>query len=168
MSETLERDSSNTSEDSESVTEGIEVQVWSRRPVCGPRTTAIDRLTELRSAGLFESVAIETWPEEVVPSEADGSVTSTVARLEAWAERNGLRLRPPIETRSVSPLVGESYEVLTLPMLMVAVYDDGLAGVYPCTDGDRTWTVADYLAACERSGSPARHGPDGLVPISEQ
>jgi len=126
----------------------LEVDLWTRRPVCGPRTTAIDRLGRLRSAGAVEDFSVETWPDEVTVRDGEGrhEVLALVERFESWAETAGVSVRPPFETRTASLLVGDSETVLRTPMLLAAAYDGGdLAGVYPCTDSDHTWTVAQFL-----------------------
>lgn len=127
---------------------GLEVDLWTRRPVCGPRTTVIDRLGRLRADGALADFSVEVWPEEVTIRDGDErpQVLDTVERFEEWARSNGLSLRPPFETRTVSLLVGESERVLTTPMLLAAAYADGdLVGVYPCTGDERTWTVETFL-----------------------
>jgi hypothetical protein len=148
MSEEMQRSDEHTSD---GVVGGeIAVQLWSRRPVCGPRTTAIDRFTELAGAGVIDDFDVQTWPEEVPVSQESGhgDVLETVEWYEQWANEQGLSLRPPFETRTSSLLVGRSTEVLRLPMLAVAVYaDDDLAGVYPCSDGGTTWSVTDCIGA---------------------
>lgn len=135
----------------------LSIQLWSRRPVCGPRTTVIDRFTDLDANGRISDFAIETWPEEVPMSQTGGhgEVLDTVEQYEQWANDHGLSLRPPLETRTSSLLVGGSTEVLRLPMLAVAAYDDDeLVGVYPCTDDGTTWSVTDFIDALD-DGLPA-------------
>ena len=146
MSEEMQRTTEHGSE--EPVARELAVQLWSRRPVCGPRTTAIDQFTELAATGVIDDFDIQTWPEEIPVSQRNehGEVLATVDRYEQWATERGLSLRPPFETRTSSLLVGGSTEVLRLPMIAVAVYaDDDLVGVYPCTDGDTTWSVTDCI-----------------------
>jgi hypothetical protein len=148
MSEEMQRSDEHRSD--ESVGGEIAVRLWSRRPVCGPRTTAIDQFTELAASGAIDDFEVQTWPEEVpvVPESEHGEVLATIDRYEQWAQEHGLSLRPPLETRTSSLLVGGSTEVLRLPMIAVAVYaDDDLAGVYPCTDGETTWSVTDCIDA---------------------
>ena len=127
---------------------GLELTLWTRRPVCGPRTTIIDRLSALRTAGAIEDFTINTWPEEIGLDGMgqESEILETIDRFEQWAADHGLSLRPPFETRTSSLLVGGSEEVLLTPMLLAAVYEDGdLIGVYPCTDGEYTWTVTEFL-----------------------
>jgi len=140
--------------------------LWTRRPVCGPRTAVVDRLGELRTAGTIAAFEVETWPEEIAISEhtRHARVVETYERFRAWAETAGVSITPPFDRRTVTSLVGRTEEVLTLPVLCLAVYDDDLCGVYPCSDGDRTWTVTDYLDACERSGGRPATAGVGSVP----
>lgn len=134
---------------------GVVVRMWARRPVCGPRTRVIDRLGTLRTDGAIEDFEIETWPDELVVGERDQQILTLVETLQQWALDADVTLQPAFDRRTVSPLVGASHDVLTLPMMALAVYDDGdLRGVYPCSKGTRTWTVASYLSAVENDQSP--------------
>lgn len=138
----------------------VRMELWTRRPVCGPRTDVIDRLSTLRSAGSIAAYEVETWPDEVAISDhtRHSRVVETYERFRAWAEDNGVSLTPPFDRRTVTTLVGRTEEVLRLPVMCLAVYDDDLCGVYPCNSGDRTWTVTDYVDAYEAAGrtlSPA-------------
>ncbi|WP_328765762.1 HTH domain-containing protein [Haloarcula nitratireducens] len=133
-----------------SAADGLTVDLWTRRPVCGPRTTVIDRLGSLRTAEVIDDFSVTTWPEEIVVSGRTNhsELLDIVEEFEEWASENGLTLRPPFETRTASLLVGESEEVLTTPMMLAAAYDgDDLVGVYPCTDGERTRTIGEFLDA---------------------
>ncbi|WP_276271091.1 HTH domain-containing protein [Haloarcula litorea] len=132
--------------------DGLTVDLWTRRPVCGPRTTVIDRLSSLRAAGKLADFSITTWPEEIVVSgrTEHSDLLDTIEEFEAWAEDNDVTLRPPFETRTASLLVGASEEVLTTPMMLAAAYDgDDLVAVYPCRDGDQTWTIGAFLEALD-------------------
>ncbi|WP_380678424.1 HTH domain-containing protein [Salinigranum sp. GCM10025319] len=123
-----------------------------RAPVCGSRTTVIDRLGRLRATGAIEEFDIRTWPDEVALSEAtDGDpVVETFERFERWAAAHDLSVRPAFDVRTVSSLIGREREVLTLPMMCLAVREgDDLVGVFPCRDGERTWTIDDCLNAYE-------------------
>jgi DNA-binding Lrp family transcriptional regulator len=136
---------------------GVTMTLRTRTPVCGSRTTVIDRLGRLRATGAIEGFEVRTWPDEVVLSdgtEPDPAV-ATFERLEAWATDRGLSLRPPFDVRTVSSLLGRERELLTLPMMCLSVaVDDALVGVYPCDDGERTWTIADCLDAYETADDP--------------
>jgi hypothetical protein len=141
--------------------------LWTRRPVCGPRSTVIDRLSALRSEGALDDFEVQTWPEEVALSESsrDEQVLDVVDTLEQWAAAHDLSLRPPFERRTASLLVGGSETVLTTPMMLLAVYEGGdLRGVYPCTDGDQTWTIMSYLDAVETTETPPHRDGTGPTP----
>jgi hypothetical protein len=130
--------------------------LWTRRPVCGPRTEVIDRLSALQSAGELAGFDVETCPEEVAVSgqTRHSRVVEAYEQFRAWAVEAGVSVSPPFDRRTVTSLVGRTEEVLTVPVMCLAVYDDDLCGVYPCSDGDRTWTVTDYLDAYEAAESP--------------
>lgn len=126
----------------------VRMTLWTRQPVCGTRTTVLDRLSELRANDAIEGFDVETWPDEVTlgGETAHDDVVTTFGRFEDWASANGLDVEPPFEIRTVSPLLGSSYRVLRLPVMTLAVHADGeLAGVYPCTDGERTTTIPEFL-----------------------
>lgn len=149
----------------------LEVDLWTRRPVCGPRATVIDRLSTLRARGLLADFSVTTWPDEIAISERNqqSELMETIETYETWAEERGLSLRPPFETRTASLLVGGSEEVLTTPMLLAAAYDDGdLVGIYPCTDGTRTWTIPEFLDALEAGvDESSLEGSDSGLPLNE-
>lgn len=134
--------------------EGLRLVLRVRPPVAGPATTVINRLGRLRAEGTVEAFDIEYWPDEVSLSGDDHpEVVATFERYQAWADEHGVSLRPAFDVRSVSPLVGERRELLRLPMACLAVHENGgLAGVFPCTDGDDTWTVTDCLDAVAATG----------------
>lgn len=128
----------------------VSMTLRTRTPVCGPRTDVINRLSELRTAGRIETFEVQTWPDELVLSETEVTdpTVETFERFEAWATERGLSVRPAFDVRTVSSLIGNDREVLTLPMMSLAVsVDDELVGVFPCSDGERTWTVEDCLDA---------------------
>jgi hypothetical protein len=142
---------------------GVTLTLWTRTPVCGTPTTVIDRLGRLRATGAVEEFEVRTWPDEVVLSEVhdEDPVVETFRRFEAWATERGLSVRPGFDVRTVSSLLGRTRELLTLPMICLAVTDDGeLVGVFPCGDGERTWTVEDCLDAFEAG--------DGVPPVASR
>lgn len=164
MSETISGEA-NTSEDADSsddpAADGVHMMLWTRRPVCGARTEVIDRLSALRSSGLIGEFTVKTWPDEVVLTEhtEQDPVVEIYETFRRWSGNHGVSISPPFERRTVTSLVGQSREVLTVPVLCLAVYEgDDLCGVYPCTDGARTYTVTEYLDAYEAAGG---RPPDG-------
>lgn len=134
--------------------EGVRMVLWTRRPVCGPRTDVIDRLSSLHAEGALDDFTVETWPDEVAISEhtEHARVVEVYKEYLLWAEEHGVSITPPFERRTATSLVGGSEDVLTVPIMCLAVYDDGLSGVYPCSGEERTWSVADYLDAYEIAG----------------
>jgi hypothetical protein len=139
-------------EDGESSLGAISMTLRARTPVCGSRTDVINRLGRLRATGAIEEFEVQTWPDEVVLSEATEAdpYVETFERFEQWASSHGLSVRPAFDVRTVSSLLGREREILTLPMMSLAVVAaDDLVGVYPCTDGERTWTISDCLDAYE-------------------
>jgi hypothetical protein len=152
---TIEADAVAESEDREergSTPTAVTMVLRTRAPVCGSRTTVIDRLGRLRATGAIEEFEIRTWPDEVALSEAtdEDPVVETFERFERWAAAHDLSVRPAFDVRTVSSLVGREREVLTLPMMSLALVADGdLVGVFPCRDGERTWTITDCLNAYE-------------------
>jgi hypothetical protein len=144
-----------------------------RTPVCGARTTVIDRLGSLRAVGAIEGFEVLTWPDEVVLSDAttsDGAVR-TFERFERWADDRGVSVRPAFDVRTVASLVGTPREVLTLPMMCLTVSSGGdLVGVFPHQDGDRTVTIGDCLDAYDRRDDDDREresdAPAGAGPVS--
>jgi len=163
-----------TDHDSRRDTGDLEVDLWVRRPVCGPRTTVIDRLSSLRTAGALVEFDVTTWPEEIALTgdNRQEELLETIEEFEDWAADRGLSLRPPFETRTASLLVGDSEDVLTTPMLLAAAYEgDELVGIYPCTDGTKTWTVSEFLDALEAGEERAPPGAgngNAALPATEQ
>jgi hypothetical protein len=149
-----------------SESEGVRMVLWTRRPVCGPRTEVIDRLSSLEADGTIADFSVETWPDEVAISEhtEHARVVEQYKEFELWAEDNGVTVSPPFEHRTISPLVGKTREVLTVPMLCLAVYDSELRGVYPCSADGRTCSVSDYLDAYEALGGPPADGDTPVLP----
>jgi hypothetical protein len=150
--------------------EGVRMVLWTRRPVCGPRTDVIDRLSSLHAEGALADFTVETWPDEVAISEhtEQARVVEVYKEYLTWAKEHDLSITPPFERRTASSLVGGSEDVLTVPIMCLAVYDDGLSGVYPCSDEERTWSVADYLDAYEAAGErPGTEDSDVDFPVFE-
>ncbi len=128
---------------------GLQMVLWTRRPVCGPRTTIIDRLSALAASDAIGGFSVETWPDELAVSEhtEHSEVVERYKEFLLWAEENNRSITPPFERRTVSPLIGDSRDVLTLPIMCLAVYDDDddLCGVYPHNHEGATISVTDYL-----------------------
>jgi len=162
-----------TKHSTETDVDGLAVELWVRRPVCGPRTTVIDRLSALRTAGVLADFDVTTWPEEIALTgdNRQEALLTTIEGFEDWAAERGLSLRPPFETRTASLLVGDSEDVLTTPMLLAAAYEgEELVGIYPCTDGTKTWTIPEFLDALEagEERTPSGAGDNSVLPATER
>lgn len=154
-----ERASSNTGD----VTgEEVEMVLWTRRPVCGPRTSVIDRLSTLSADDEIDEFRVETWPDELAVADyaEHDRVVERYKEFLLWAEEHDRSITPPFERRTISPLIGDSREVLTLPVMCLAVYEgDSLRGVYPNSDGDRSMAVSDFLDVWETRDTASIPGP---------
>jgi hypothetical protein len=160
-----------TDHDSRGGADVLEISLWVRRPVCGPRTTVIDRLSALRTAGALADFDVTTWPEEIALTgeNRQEELLATIEGFEDWAADRGLSLRPPFEARTASLLVGDSEDVLRTPMLLAAAYEgDDLVGIYPCTDGTKTWTIPEFLDALEAGDERTPSGANSALPATER
>lgn len=113
---------------------------------CEERTDLVDR------------VVVRSWPD-TVRFDDDGphrEVLEEFRRFESWAERRGVSIRPPFETRTRTSVVeDDGVEVLVTPVLCLAVYrDERLVSVYPHSEGEETYTVADALDRLEADELP--------------
>jgi len=139
--------------------EGVFARLWTRRPVSGRQIEVIDRLSALDSAAAgIADFDVQTWPDKVVYS--DHTKRSDVVRaydtIRSWADEHDREIEPPFERRTVTSLVGRTEDILTLPVLCLAVYEDGdLRAVLPCRDADRTCEIIDFLDAFESTGDLA-------------
>ncbi|GGN09587.1 HTH domain-containing protein [Halarchaeum nitratireducens] len=129
----------------------IRLVLYVRRPVAGERTVAIDRLSALAAAGVVDEFEIETVQGEVILSEGGDDDTADLQALAAWSAGD-VRSTLSVETRTSR--LGRSVRTIALPEVTLAVYEgDTLAWVFPCTDGTRTWSVADCFDGYETAES---------------
>ena len=129
----------------------VELRVRERTPACV--TDVIEDVTaRLRrlEGDAVSDVHLKSWgPRRLdTPEEA---VTSTLETYRQWANQRGYSLDPAFRRRETGSLIGqESHARLVVPVLSLAVYEDGeLACVTPCTDGTTTYTVETCLEALE-------------------
>lgn len=99
---------------------------------------------------------------------------ATYETFEAWAERNDLSLDPGFQQRTRGFIGADGVEeVVVFPVAALAVYrDDELAAVFPCSDGERTYTVERALEAFEQDDTDwldgvAPDATDTVEPASE-
>lgn len=127
------------------------------------RQAVVDTLEELRRSGRIEDVEVLVWGKEI---RVDGPLRDTdyhrtvfehVRAFEQWANERGARLDCGFSLHEVrSSITGETYDVLRLPSLCLAVYEDEeLAGVYPCVSEGRPHTVHECVADLRQAPAPA-------------
>jgi len=131
----------------------LEFMIRSSSPVAGTPTEALDALSHLRARDRIDGFEVIRWPEKVVLGEGRTDVVERFESFERWAEECGLSVRPAFERRTVRPLLGGRRTELRTPVMCLAVYaDDELGGVYPCSDGERTWSAHGFLERCREHG----------------
>jgi len=136
----------------------VRVVVWMRDapPPDDPRSGVLDRLRELETDGVVDDVSVRVWgryvdpPADEPPGE-EGTLQTRIAEFEAWADREGHSLEPAFGRCERTTMVStERREVIRLPLQCLAVYaGDRLVGVFPCSTGGGTETVADCLRRLE-------------------
>jgi hypothetical protein len=125
----------------------------------------IERLDDLTETEFVSGYDVVQWPPEYrtpVDSDAGEETRSEIlAGFEHWADRNGYSLEPAFRRREVpTSLLGhdEPRQEVRVPLVALVLYEeqtDELEGVVPYTDGERTHTVHDWLAAAERTATLA-------------
>lgn len=100
--------------------------------------------------GLLTECTVEFWPDEIrlTADTEETDVRTHYRQFQAWAESEGVSLEPAFARRERTTLVSDDSDtVLVLPLLCLAIYDDGeLVSVAPHTDGTTPYTVMDALA----------------------
>lgn len=139
----------------------ISLTLYVQTPVSGVRAETVDRLTALNAEDTIEAFDVETTRGELIVSQGrDGAKGDLPDEFDALTEWRGPGVRPTFEIESGWTRTGRVVETLSLPKMVLAVYvADGLACVFPCTDGEETWSVADFLDSYESSREP----PEGLT-----
>lgn len=125
------------------------------------KQTVIDRLTDLERAGAIDEFETYIWGREIRttgPLEGTSyhqTVLESLREFEEWLQRNGADADRLFKRREVdSTIVDETYSVISLPTMCLAVYEEGdLSGVYPYADGEGTHTVREGLSELEQAGS---------------
>lgn len=128
-----------------------------------PVDAHVETLRTCESEGLIDDLVLRSWPEQVTTS--DGEEQEVLDRFESfsqWADRAGVDIQPPFETRTRKSMVtGAETDLLVLPLICLALYDDagGIVGVYPHSADGETYTVEDAIAKLRTGEVP--------VPLSE-
>lgn len=157
--------------------DGVRVSFRVRSVMPMERVDAYEQvLRACETAGHIDGYKLQGWPPEVAvaPGGPERALIRGYDSYREWADRAGVRLEPAFTTRTRSSIVtGDEIEVLVLPALCLALYDDAgaLVGVYPHTDAEGTYTVADALTRLRtgtipgpRSGALVRVDGDETCP----
>lgn len=117
-----------------------------------------ERLESLADSDGVDRVNREAWTHELTPDADDDwceNARAAYSRFWNWAHEHDRTLEPAFRTRTVRSMVSEeTHEVITFPVVCLAVYaDDSLVELAPSTDlaTDRTYTVEDCLDDLEES-----------------
>lgn len=145
-------------------------------PVPAQRRRVIDQLERLCANGSIDSYTTEMWPGSVSLDDYQGQpadpVLETITDIEAWADREGVSVSPPIEVRTQEwTVTGEVDRQLTTPHMGLAIFEESeLRGFYPHRVEDEVRTIADGL---ERLGGPTeelrttRERPDTVLEVNQ-
>lgn len=126
--------------------------------VFDPVEERVERAQALEGSDLVDNVVVRSWPE-TVRYDDDGphrEVVEGFQRFEAWADRLGVTVRPPFETRTRTSLVeDDGVDVLVTPVLCLALYrDERLVSVFPHSEDEETYTVERALDRLEADELP--------------
>lgn len=167
---------------------GYAVTVWVRDTLSyswDDRSSIEDRLRELVTAGVLTDVTVRVWgkristdPDDDCRTVGDIPIRETLRRFRDWAADHDCSLEPGFQTRERrSLLTDETTSIVVPPIACLAVYDaDTLVGVFPCSTGETTVTVADCLNELETSGTHplsepieySRETPDQVVDTGDR
>jgi len=122
------------------------------------KQAVLRRLNELDAEDYIEDYEINVWTKEIrLAGPLKGTsyyrmVCDHVEEFQQWADEQSVQLNSAFKIQSLScEITNETYTVLSLPCICLAVYDDAdeLRGVYPHTDGETIQTVSNCLAELE-------------------
>lgn len=148
---------------SEKTTRGRKVDLFLRaEPQFGVETqkqAVIDRLTALEREGGIEEFQIYVWGREIRPTgplegtEYQRTVLDKLREFEEWLQQHSASADRLFKRREVdSEIVDETYTVISLPTMCLAIYDDNeLSRVYPYYDDEGAHTVRECLDELERT-----------------
>ncbi|SEP81056.1 HTH domain-containing protein [Natrinema salaciae] len=133
--------------------------------VVDPLRETVTRARRLEDGDGDATVRVETWasvrPVLEKLDDSGPSVSPTVEEFQRWADREGYALRS-FERCETTSMVGQRPAVqVRVPTVCVAVYEgEDLQCVAPCSNGDRTYTVAECLTALENGATDPFVTPD--------
>lgn len=118
------------------------------KPARQCRRTTERRLADLIASGLLRDASVSSWAKRVPIRDGDADERRLYDEYRAWADEEGVRLRPFFDTRECyCTHTGEKRQELVMPALCLALYDedDDLVCVAPHADESATVTIADCL-----------------------
>jgi len=123
---------------------------------------AVDRLAELEREGHIDEYEIGIWGKSLrtggplARTEYQREILTHLREFREWAARHDVSLARAFDERDVTSMLSEeSFRVVDLPTICLAVYEDEtLTGVYPCHDGSRSCSVLEYLEATTADRTP--------------
>jgi hypothetical protein len=131
------------------------------------KKAVVDEVRRLERRGVVDDYEVVPWGKTfrqdgaLAGTEYHETVRRHVAEFEEWAREHDVSLEHTFErNRLRSTITGESFSVVSLPVVCLAEYVDGeLAGIYPCRTGDRVCDVREFLSQSQRE-------PGELAPSS--
>lgn len=124
-----------------------------------PVDAHVETLQACAADGQVDELVLRSWPGEVTraPETPERDVLDRFESFRSWADQAGVDVQPPFETRTRRSIVtGAETDLLVLPLICVALYDDagGLVGVYPHSVDGETYTVEDAVARLRTGEAP--------------
>ncbi len=117
------------------------------------KQAVLEQLKTFDAEGRIDSYEINVWTKEIRlrgPLEDTAYYQNIFDHIDAfqqWADTHGVRLNTAFKMQSVDcEITGETYRVLSLPSICLAVYEDGkLCAVYPHSTDDHNQTASSCL-----------------------
>ena len=126
--------------------------------VLEPIDAKIETLRQCEHDGTIDTLLLRSWPGEVAMQDDSPhpEVLEQYDRFADWADRAGVSIDPPFQTRETTSIVSDStIERLVTPTICLACYDrDRLVGVFPHSDGETTHTVSEAIASLRTGELP--------------
>lgn len=133
----------------------VTVHLVVRAPVDSDSTAAIDRLSALKINDRLEGFDVQTVRGDVLLAETgDDALPPPLACWETLVEWSADGLESALDVETQTTRTGRRVRTVEPPERAAAVsVEEDLACVFPCTDGERTWTVTDFLDDYESDGA---------------
>jgi len=124
------------------------------------KQAVLDRLDGLDADDRIDRYEVNVWTKAIrIAGPLEGTtyykrVFDHFTAFQQWAIGESVALKSAFNVEKVDcEITDETYRVLSLPCLCLAVYDDDeLQGVYPHTDDKTTRTISHCLDKLEASG----------------